>query len=606
MAKFLEYVLSLKDKMSDSLKKVGATSTGANAEIAKLQKKVNDLDSAFSRASTGGVSKFNIAMGNLIAQGVTRLGQMTSDFISGSANAAIRREQDIVGLTTFLGANAEKVYAAIEGDAAATPFGLESLLSVNKSLISTGMNADKARQDTLNLSNAVAAVGGSDDVLARMGANMQQIANTGKASAMDIKQFAFAGINIYSLLSKATGKSVAEVQKMDVSYELLSTSLAKAAAAGGLYAGASERQSKTMGGLISTVKDGFNKFMADTGDRMKPFLQKLIGYFQKFVAYTPQILDAITPIIKAVGNLFSWLIGIIKSVVHFFQSWWQKIQEGSPVIIALTALVVGIAAAIGIYYGLILLVTAAMGAWNLIQAILNATMLASPITWIVGLVIGFIALIGYIIYRYKGWGEAWKNLVAYLNYSWQGFKESFHFMWLKVVDVFMTGIEAMMRAWYKFKSLWDEDGANAGLSKLDDQATERARNLAASKGKLAEFDKMAAESFNKIGLTDTGKGIKEMVKDTKDKLGIAPASQPGVTTKFPGTGGGGGGKAGAKSNEAVATGGTKNTTIHIQIGKQVETINLLTNNLKEGAEKIRDIIVDEMTRAIAMSQAIAE
>lgn len=62
----------------------------------------------------------------------------------------------------------------------------------------------------------------------------------------------------------------------------------------------------------------------------------------------------------------------------------------------------------------------------------------------------------------------------------------------------------------------------------------------------------------------------------------------------------------SKSNEAVATGGTKNTTVHITIGKQIESLNVISNNIKEGAEKIRDIIVDEMTRALAMSQAIAE
>lgn len=61
-----------------------------------------------------------------------------------------------------------------------------------------------------------------------------------------------------------------------------------------------------------------------------------------------------------------------------------------------------------------------------------------------------------------------------------------------------------------------------------------------------------------------------------------------------------------KANESVATGGTKNTTIHITIGKQIESLQIVSNNIREGAEKIRDIIVDEMTRALAMSQAIAD
>lgn len=61
-----------------------------------------------------------------------------------------------------------------------------------------------------------------------------------------------------------------------------------------------------------------------------------------------------------------------------------------------------------------------------------------------------------------------------------------------------------------------------------------------------------------------------------------------------------------KDNESVATGGTKNTTIHITIGKQIESLQVISNNIREGAEKIREIIVDEMTRALAMSQAMVE
>lgn len=76
-----------------------------------------------------------------------------------------------------------------------------------------------------------------------------------------------------------------------------------------------------------------------------------------------------------------------------------------------------------------------------------------------------------------------------------------------------------------------------------------------------------------------------------------------------GAGGKSSGKTGGaarKTTEAIATGGTKNTTIHITIGKQIETLTVqTTGGIKEGATKIRDIVLDEMTRAIAMSQSLA-
>lgn len=56
-------------------------------------------------------------------------------------------------------------------------------------------------------------MGGGSDELGRMAQNLQQIKNAGKATAADIKQFAYAGIDVYGILADYTGKSTAEVQK---------------------------------------------------------------------------------------------------------------------------------------------------------------------------------------------------------------------------------------------------------------------------------------------------------------------------------------------------------------------------------------------------------
>lgn len=591
--------------MSDPLKKVTGVSSDTFKNTKKLTDQVDKLDNSFNKAATGGITRFNIAVGNLYAKGFEKLGQIAQDFITGSVDSYIKREQDIIGLTTFLGDNAKDVYAAIEQDAAATPFGLDALLSANRGLISTGMNAATARQDVLNLSNAVAAVGGSDDTLDRMGANMQQIANIGKATAMDIRQFGFAGINIYALLAKSTGKSVDQVKDMEVSYADLSKALAMANQQGGLYYGASERQSKTMGGRLSTLRDGFKKFMGDTGEAMRPFMEKGLEYLQRFVAATPRILSALKPIINLVGNLFFWVIDVIGGVINIFQWWYKKIQDGSPVIIIITALLAGFIGQMILAKAITIAITAATLLWEGAQWLINAALTANPIGIVIALIIALAAIIAYIIYRYNGWGEAWNNLMNYLSFSWQAFKETFYLIWLHVQDGFLTGVELMQKAWYNFKSLWDEDGAKEGLDKLNNQANERAKEIAASQGKIAEYTIKAAESWDKIGLKDSGKGVKDFANDVKDKLGIgAPLlnGQP-VNTNFSTTPGKDGGK---NKSETVATGGTKNTTINIQIGKQIEKLTVVSNTIKEGAEKVRDIIVDEMSRAIAMSQAIAE
>lgn len=201
-------------------------------------------------------------------------------------------EQAKVGLETFLGSaeRAQEVFNNIKADAKeSATFDTAGLLAVNRALISAGLSAEQARIDTNNLANAVAAVGGGNAELQRMAVNMQQIKNVGKASALDIKQFAYAGINIYGLLAAEAGKTVEQVKDMEVTYELLSKALDRAAKEGGLYAGAAERQANTINGMLSNLEDNFAFAMAGIGEAVQKefgmivgFLSDALSWFAKF------------------------------------------------------------------------------------------------------------------------------------------------------------------------------------------------------------------------------------------------------------------------------------------------------------------------------------
>lgn len=107
--------------------------------------------------------------------------------------------------------------------------------------------------------DAVSATGGGNDELNRMSQNLQQIANTGKATTADIKQFAYAGIDVYGILADYTGKSTTEVQKMTISYDLLTQALQAASEEGGRYYNSMDTQSQTMNGRVSTLKDNVSQ-----------------------------------------------------------------------------------------------------------------------------------------------------------------------------------------------------------------------------------------------------------------------------------------------------------------------------------------------------------
>lgn len=264
MADKVEYVLTLKDLFSDTIKK-------ANSEADKFEGKVDSIQGSLNRLATAVGIAFSI---NAI-----------KDFGMSVVETGARFEMAEMGLSTLLKSSqaGHAAFEQIKKDAASTPFGVESLLMADKALISTGLSAEKSREDVLNLANAIIATGGGDDELNRMSINLQQIRNIGKATALDIKQFGYAGINIYGLLADATGKSTEEVKNMEVSYDTLAFAFKKAAESGGLYENAMENASKTTQVKLSNIGDTVNQLKNDVFLALKPQIDNTIMSLMGFI-----------------------------------------------------------------------------------------------------------------------------------------------------------------------------------------------------------------------------------------------------------------------------------------------------------------------------------
>lgn len=246
-------------KLKEAQAQLNTTSQGLRAAEGYMSS-FGDAASGSSKSLAGAIAQGTIMAGFFSKLSSAALAAAKSLIQSGiEYNAQI--ESYRVGLTNMLGdaQAANEAMAAIQEDAARTPFSVDSLTQANQLLISAGENAEYSRKVIMALGDAVSATGGGNTELSRMAANLQQIANVGKASAIDIKQFAYAGINVYQVLADYTGKSVQEVQNMTISYDLLSEALIAASEEGGRYYNAMDTQSQTMDGRISTLKDNVNQ-----------------------------------------------------------------------------------------------------------------------------------------------------------------------------------------------------------------------------------------------------------------------------------------------------------------------------------------------------------
>lgn len=250
-------LLNLKGRLHDAENGLGEFASKADDAKGSLDGLASaDTGTGMFDGLQSAVTKGSIAA-NLFSTVSGKIIEAGKQVVSTGVQYNAQLEQYQTALTNMLGSEAEAVALLdkIKQDAAKTPFDTAGLVKANELLISTGIDAESSRRTILALGDAVSATGGGNDELSRMAQNLQQIQNAGKATSADIKQFAYAGIDVYGILADYTGKSAEEVQKMTVTYDLLSNALISAADEGGRYFNSMSTQSETLNGQWSTLKD---------------------------------------------------------------------------------------------------------------------------------------------------------------------------------------------------------------------------------------------------------------------------------------------------------------------------------------------------------------
>lgn len=315
-----------------------------NLETAKkeTQSAANSLGRSANTAGGGVASMANqfataSAKANILANMLTSLGTKTvsfaKDFVEMGISYNAQIEKYTTGLTNMLGSAeaAQQAMESIQEDAAKTPFNVDSLVSANQYLISAGENAGYARKTIMALGDAVAATGGGSDELNRMAQNLQQIANTGKATAVDIKQFAYAGIDVYGILADYTGKSTTEVQNMTISYDLLTQALQAASEEGGRYYNSMDTQSQTMNGRVSTLQDNVKQLAGLLTGDLSSGVGVVIGNLNDMLVAAQEayktdgwigLAGAITGLSGPISSVKSWFEGFASSA----STWLDKLS----------------------------------------------------------------------------------------------------------------------------------------------------------------------------------------------------------------------------------------------------------------------------------------
>lgn len=244
-------------------------------------------------------------------------------------NAQIEQYQ--VALTTLTGSaqEAQAIMEQIKIDASKTPFGVEELTKANQLLISTGLSASTSRDTILALGNAISATGGGNEELSRMAVNLQQIQNAGKATALDIRQFAYAGIDLYGLLADYLGVTKEEASEMDVTFEQLSGALISASQEGGKYYNAMEEQSKTLNGQLSNLSDNVKNYLGNSFMFVNDILKNdLLPSLNSFLSGDISFSEFASNLANTFVNVASQIGGFADSLIQSGLDLAVKLSEG--------------------------------------------------------------------------------------------------------------------------------------------------------------------------------------------------------------------------------------------------------------------------------------
>ncbi|WGW12757.1 tape measure protein [Saxibacter everestensis] len=387
---------------------------------------------------------------------------------------AAQMETAQIAFTTMLGSaeKAQAFLAKLADFAAKTPFDLPGLQKSAQSLISIGIDADRVIPIMTTLGNVTSGMGTGAEGVQRATVAIQQMNAAGRITAEDLNQLRDAGIPVFDLLTAATGRSTEEIAKMAQTGKLGRTELTQLMSAlesgKGLerFDGMMEKQSASLAGLWSTLKDAFSVGLAKA---IQPVIPMLKTGLQGAISGINTVLPALVAGFK----------GIVEAGVAFTQ--WAAANQG--LLTGLGTVIAGLAAGIVAYTIATRVASAVTITWNAIQTLakfatagwavqqrlLNVAMRANPIGLIVTaltlLVTGVVLAYNKVSWFRDGLNVVWAGIkiavgavvgwfqtyvAPTLAAVWTGISTAAMWLWQNVFTPVFAGIAAVVSLWWNY------------------------------------------------------------------------------------------------------------------------------------------------------------
>lgn len=207
-----------------------------------------------------------------IAGTATAVSKLSSGIIDLS-KAAVQAFAEIESIKTQLGVvfssdtQANAMFSEISQYAVRSPFGVQQTSELAVLLKQSGVYASDL-MDTLKMLGDTA--GGNMEKMKRIANNYAQIVSIGKASMLDMRQFAYAGIPIFEAVSKELGVSQQELRKLisdgKVTSDIIEKVFKDLTGINGIFENATEKGAKTLKARLQNLQDAKQLALSSIGD----------------------------------------------------------------------------------------------------------------------------------------------------------------------------------------------------------------------------------------------------------------------------------------------------------------------------------------------------
>ncbi|MDP2452646.1 MULTISPECIES: tape measure protein [unclassified Kaistella] len=400
----------------------------------QTQAQTRQMDSSFKNLSTAVAGYFSASM--------------LSGFIQQVVSIRGEFQKTEIAFSTMLKSQskAKDLMAQMVELAAKTPFSLQDVSTGAKQLLAFQVPAEQVVDTLTRMGNIAAGLGVP---LGRINLVYGQVMAKGKLAGDDLRQFTEAGIPMLAELAKKFGTSTAEISKMvtagKIGFKDVQDVLFSMTNEGGMFFNLMEKQSASLSGQVSNLGDSWDQMLNKIGEGNEGVLSDGISAMNYLVENYEDVIEVVGVMIATYGVYRAALIATAA---------WQQLSTTATLQQALAQGTLTTAQAYG---------AAATTILQRAQLRLNAAMTANPI----GVIIGLLAGLSYVIYKNVSATEAYADIQGKLSEKTRKHSES--------LEEQRSKIDSLLKV-IKDKNTSDEVAKNA-LKQINSITGERIKGL---------------------------------------------------------------------------------------------------------------------------------